>query len=98
MFILLQTQIDWSAIGKTWGPLGIIFVIAVVGIIAGAKLVRGLILGTIEDARKERDYMREQREREATAFIESLQKQGQLMEKGFDEVLREIRNNHPRRK
>lgn len=98
MFILLQTQINWGEIGRTWGPLGVVFVVAVIGIIAGARMVRNLILGTIEDARKERDYMRVQREREATAFIESLQKQGQLMEKGFDEVLREIRDNHPRRK
>lgn len=97
MLIILQTQIDWSAIGRTWGPLGVVFVVAIVGIIAGARLVRSLILGTIEDARKERDYMRTQREREATAFIESLQKQGELIEKGFDEVLREIRDT-PRRK
>lgn len=96
--MLLQTQIDWSAIGKTWGPLGVVFVIAVIGIIAGARLVKGLILGTIEDARKERDYMRHQREREADAFVESLKRRDQLMSDGFDEILRELRNNHPRRK
>lgn len=90
--MLIAAQIDWTLVGKTWGPLGVVFVLAVVGIVAGAKLVKGLILGTIEDARKERDYMRLQREREATAFIESLKKQGELMREGFDEVLREMRS------
>lgn len=75
-----------------------VFVIAVIGIVAGARLVKSLILGTIEDARKERDYMRQQREREATAFVESMKHRDELMEKGFDEVLRELRNNSPRRK
>lgn len=98
MILFLQTQIDWSSIGKTWGPLGVVFVIAVIGIVAGARLVKSLILGTIEDARKERDYMRQQREREATAFVDSMKHRDELMEKGFDEVLRELRNNNPRRK
>jgi hypothetical protein len=97
MITLTQATVDWAAIGRTWGPLGIVFVIAVVGIIAGSRMVRSLILGTIEDARKERDYVRQQREREATAFIQSLEKRDELMKDGFDEVLREIRGA-PRRR
>lgn len=95
--MLIATQVDWEIVAKTWGPLGVIFVLSVIGIVAGARMVKALILGTIEDARKERDYMRQQREREATAFIQSLEKRDELMKEGFDEVLREIRNT-PRRK
>lgn len=97
MLLLLQ-QVDWEAIGKTWGPLGVIFVVAIFGIVAGARMVKSMVLGTIEDARKERDYMRQQREREANAFIQSLTTRDELMKEGFDEVLREMRDNHPRRK
>ena len=89
---MLLQQIDWESVGKTWGPLGIIFIIAVVGVVAGARAIKSIILGTIEDARKERDYMRAQREREATAFIQSLKDQGEMMKEGFDEVLREMRS------
>lgn len=85
--------INWTEIGRTWGPLGVIFVLAVIGIVAGARLVKNMVLGTIEDARKERDYMRTQREKEAQAFIASLNVRDELMKKGFEEVLHEIRNN-----
>lgn len=90
--MLILQPIDWSVIAKTWGPLGVVFVLAVIGIVAGAKTVKSLILGTIEDARKERDYMRQQREREATAFIESMNRRDEMMKEGFDEVLHELRN------
>jgi uncharacterized membrane protein len=91
-------QVNWETVGKTWGPLGVVFVLAVLGIVFGAKAIKGIVLGTIEDARKDRDYMRQQREREATAFIESLRQQGEMMKEGFDEVLREIRGNSTRRR
>ena len=92
----LLSQFDWHPIVQNFGPLGVIFALAVIGIVAGAKMVKGLILGTIEDARKERDYMREQRTVEQKAFIESLRLRDELMKDGFDEVLRELRS--PRRK
>ena len=95
--MLTLLQVKWDEIGKTWGPLGVVFVLALMGIVFGARAIKGIVLGTIDDARKERDYMREQREREANAFIQSLKDQGELMKEGFDEVLREIRNS-PRRK
>ena len=91
--MLFALQVDWDVFAKTYGPLGVVFMLAVVGIIAGAKMVRSLIMGTIEDARRERDYMRQQREREATAFIQALKDQGELMKDGFDEVLREMRDH-----
>lgn len=98
MILLVLVQVDYEQIGKVYGPLGVIFVLAVIGIVAGSKMVKSMVLGTIEDARKERDYMRAQREREAQAFIASLALRDELMKEGFDEVLRELRDNHPRRK
>jgi hypothetical protein len=91
-------QVNWETVGKTWGPLGVVFVLAELGLVFCAKAIKGIVLGTIEDARKDRDYMRQQREREATAFIESLRQQGEMMKEGFDEVLREIRGNSTRRR
>lgn len=91
-----QTSWTWAEVGRTWGPLGVVFVLAVIGIVAGARVVKSLILGTIEDARKERDYMRGQREKEVLAFTQSLAVRDELMKEGFDEVLRELRT--PRRK
>lgn len=90
--MLLLSQVDWPELLKTAGPMGVIFILAVLGVVAGARVVKGLILGAIEDARKERDYMRQQTERQATAFIQSLEKQGEMMKEGFDEVLREVRS------
>lgn len=90
--MLIATQVDWDAVGRLWGPLGIVFVLAVLVVLAILKLAQKLVMGTIEDARKERDYVRQQREREADKFIESLKVRDELMRDGFDEVLREIRD------
>ena len=88
----MLAQVDWENLGKIWGPLGIGFVLAVVLVLSGARLMRGLLLGTIEDARKEQDYMRAQREREADRFIESLKLRDGIMKEGFDEILQEMRD------
>lgn len=89
----MTEQFNWTEVGRIWGPLGIVFVIAVLFVIGGARVVKALILGTIEDARRERDYMREQRNKEAQAFIESLRVRDELMKEGFDEVLHELRGS-----
>lgn len=94
--MLLATQVDWEMITKAYGPLGVIFVIAVLGVVAGGRMARNLVLGALDDARKERDYARLQREKEVERFIGSLEKRDQLMREGFDEILGEIRA--PRRK
>jgi flagellar biosynthesis/type III secretory pathway M-ring protein FliF/YscJ len=96
--MLLQTQIDWSRIGQIWGPLGIIAVVFLILIVAGAKWFKSTMEGTLADARRERDAARIANEQQASRFLESLTKRDEIMEKGFDEILHEIRNNHPRRK
>ena len=84
-------QINWELVAKTWGPLGIGFVLLLVLIVGGAKWFKSTLIGSLDDARKERDYMRQQREREADKFIESLRYRDEIMRKGFDEILSEMR-------
>lgn len=72
---------------------------AVIGIIAGARWFKSTMEGTLVDARKERDSAREQNETQANRFLDSMNKRDDIMEKGFDEILNELRNNpNPRRK
>ena len=94
----LQTQIDWSEIGKIWGPLGIMAVLLLLLVVAGAKWFKNMMDGTLADARKERDAARAANEAQANRFLESLKLRDEIQEKGFDEILRELRNNNSRRK
>lgn len=96
--MLAQTQIDWTQVGQIWGPLGIGFVFLLLLIIAGAKWFKSTMEGTLADARKERDAMRELVNTQANKFLESLKIRDDIQEKGFDEILRELRNTNPRRK
>jgi|SRR6185369_10820922 len=41
-----------------------------------------------DDARKERDYVRQLREQEVNRFLESLKLRDEKMERGFDEIVR----------
>lgn len=45
-----------------------------------------------DDARKERDYVRQLREQEVNKFLESLRFRDEKMERGFDEVVRALQN------
>lgn len=94
---LLAQQIDWDSVGRTWGPLGVAYVLFLACTVAALKLGKALIQGTINDARNERDYMRQMREKEADKFIESLRLRDELMKAGFDEVLRELRSRRNNR-
>lgn len=80
MIFLFQAPIDWSAIGKTWGPLGIIFIAAIILLFAALRFLRTyltkkdeeaakLILDTITDARKERDASRQLLKEQAAEFV-----------------------------
>lgn len=89
----LLTQINWETVGRVWGPLGIGFVLLLVLIIAGARWFKSTMEGTLADARKERDTMRQQVESQADKFLESLKLRDEIQEKGFDEILRELRNS-----
>lgn len=69
---------------------------------------RGILTATLEDARKERDREREnaRQEREesrkmieaqANKFFESLSLRDKIQKEGFDEILREVRKQPPRK-
>lgn len=90
-------QIDWVEVWRSGGLPSVIAILAVVGIIAGARWFKSTMEGTLADARKERDAARTTLEMQADKYIESMTRLGDIQEKGFDEVLRELRNN-PRRK
>lgn len=105
----MALQTEWESILKTAGPLGVIFLLAIMGIVGAARWFKSLMEGTLADARKERDAMRalnEQQAKEGRAllesqankFLESLKIRDDIQEKGFDEILRELRDTHPRRK
>lgn len=87
---------EWGELLRTVGPLGVAFLVAVVGIIGAARWFKSTMEGTLADARKERDQARATLEAQANKYIESMTRLGDIQEKGFDEVLRELRN--PRRK
>ena len=92
----LLIQIDWVELWRTGGPQGVIAILCIVGIVAGARWFKSTMEGTLADARKERDAARATLEAQANKYIESMTRLGDIQEKGFDEVLRELRN--PRRK
>lgn len=94
--MITQTQIDWTQIGQVWGPLGIGFVLLLIFIVAGARWFKSTMEGTLADARRERDAMRATVETQANKFLDSLKIRDDIQEKGFDEILRELRG--PRRK
>lgn len=92
-------QIDWVEVWRTGGLPSVIAILAIVGIIAGAKWFKSTMEGTLTDARKERDAARVTNEAQANRFLEAMSKRDEIMEKGFDEILHELRvNPNPRRK
>lgn len=95
---MLLIQVDWVELLRTGGLAGVITILAVIGIIAAAKWFKNTMEGTLADARKERDAMRQLNEAQANKYLESMAKRDEIQEKGFDEILRELRNNNPRRK
>lgn len=96
--MLLQAQIDWARIGQVWGPLGIGFAVLLILVVAGARWFKSSLEATIADARKERDAARAANEAQAVRFLESLRLRDEIQEKGFEEILRELRSNNTRRK
>lgn len=107
--LALATQVDWVDVWRSGGLQGVIAILAVVGIVAGAKWFKSMMETTLADARKERDAARLANEAQATAnrvavetqasrFLESLKIRDDIQEKGFDEILRELRSTNPRRK
>lgn len=95
--MVFQAQIDWTQIGQVWGPLGVGFVLLLVLIVAGARWFKSTMEGTLADARRERDAARVSNETQANRFLDSMTKRDDIMEKGFDEILNELRSR-PRSK
>lgn len=93
---LLITQVDWVELWRSGGLPAVLAILGVVGIVAGARWFKSTMESTLTDARKERDAARATLEAQANKYIESMTKLGDIQEKGFDEVLRELRT--PRRK
>lgn len=92
-------QVDWVELWRAGGLPSVIAILAVVGIIAGAKWFKSTMEGTLADARKERDAAKVANETQANRFLESMSKRDEIMEKGFDEILHELRSTpNPRRK
>lgn len=89
-------QADYEPILKLYGPLGVIFLLAIAGIVGAARWFKSMMETTLADARKERDAARTSLEGQANRFLESLKVRDDIQEKGFDEILRELRS--PRRK
>jgi hypothetical protein len=96
--MIAYIQIDWESVFKSAGPLGVVFILAVIGFVGGAKWLKNFVEGTLADARKDRDAARSQLDAQASRFLESLKLRDEIQEKGFDEILRELRNNTTRRK
>lgn len=97
--LLSIAQVDWVEVWRSGGLPSVIAILAVVGIIAGAKWFKSTMEGTLADARKERDAARVVNETQANRFLDSMSKRDEIMEKGFDEILSELRNSpNPRRK
>lgn len=87
---------EWGELLKTAGPLGVGFTVLIIGLVAAARWFKSTMETTLADARKERDAARTSLDSQANKYIESMSKLGEIQEKGFDEVLRELRT--PRRK
>lgn len=97
--LLLLVQVDWVEVWRSGGLPSVIAILAVIGIIAGAKWFKSTMEGTLADARKERDAARVANETQANRFLDSIAKRDEIMEKGFDEILHELRSSSsPRRK
>ena len=101
MIGFLVYQADWEAVAKIWGPLGVICFLLVLAI---WKLLvpyikqqaddnKQTLLSVVEDARKERDYMRVLREREVDKFLESSQKQAEIFKSSLQEAVRAIQDS-----
>lgn len=92
----MLAQVDWVDLWRTGGLPAVLAILGVVGIVAGARWFKSTMESTLSDARKERDAARTALEAQANKYLESMSKLGEIQEKGFDEVLRELRG--PRRK
>lgn len=84
-------SVDWGTVGKTWGPLGIVFVIFILGLIAIAKFMIKQLNDTIADARSERNLSREALYKQSEQFTASLKYRDDKMAEQFNKIIEELR-------
>ena len=106
---LLQQNVDWSAVAKTWGPLGIIFVVFILLLIGVARFLRThlaqkdadaakLIADAIVDARSERDASRRLIKEQATEFVAHIKEENQQFRDSLREVVAAFERESARHK
>lgn len=96
MLIALQ-QVDWNEIGKTWGPLGIGFVLFVVLVWQGAKLGKKFLEDTVADARSERDVARQVLKQQATEFTAHIKQENDEFRRSLKEVVETFERTRTRK-
>lgn len=96
--MILQPQIDWSSIAKTWGPLGLMSVLFLLLVWQGAKAAKKAIEDTIADARKERDLGRELLKQQAAEFTVHIKQENEEFRSALKDVVSAFEHAGPRRK
>lgn len=100
MILDIILQADWESVAKIWGPLGVGCFLLILfvwrGLLPYIKKQqednKQILTSTIEDARKERDFVRQLREVEVDKFLNSLKLRDEKMERGFQEVVHALRD------
>lgn len=91
-------QVDWNDIGKTWGPLGIGFVLFILLVWQGAKLGKKFLEDTVADARRERDLSRETLRQQAAEFTAHIKAENDEFRRSLKEVVEAFERTRTNRK
>lgn len=91
--------LDWTAVAKIYGPLGVtclLLVLAVWKILLPwiqkqQATAEANLKEQIQEARSERDYVRQMREAEVNKFLDSLKLRDEKMERALNGVAEAIR-------
>ncbi len=97
LFILILQPLDYNAIVKSYGLVGLAFVIALVGVAAAFRWGKKFLEDTLKDARQERDYSKNKMEEQGKAFLNALAEQGELHRKGYEDIVHELRGTSRKR-
>jgi uncharacterized membrane protein YhiD involved in acid resistance len=107
-YAFLQS-VDWSAVAKTWGPLGVVFVVALIVFVGGLRFLKSyltrkdaeankLVTDTIDDARKERDAGRQLLKEQATEFVAHIKQENEEFRTSLRDVVRAFERDGGARK
>lgn len=95
--LIALNQVDWNEVGKTWGPLGIGFVLFVVLVWQGAKLGKKFLEDTVADARRERDLSREMLKQQASEFTSHIKLENDEFRRSLKEVVEAFERTRTRK-